>query len=225
MINFYFADFAKLLVAFVLALFQPSSEMAAAHAAMLGAGDEIDGMTLTSGADEARPLWAFCSSQEKDNVTTASCRVPQMEKLAIGHSFFATDSVFQNADWADLHWELYLDGQPVDLSDFTTYDYVLPTMAPNPSLVREVFMKFTAWDIVLTDLQPGEHTLDGRVRTDTEEYRWMVNLVIANGSALQSRSAPKRSAQASAGCPRSASGLSPFHSSCKLYGLRSGTIS
>lgn len=225
MINFHFADFAKLLVALVLALFQPSAQTGSAHAAMLSAGDEIDGMTLTSGAAEARPLWVFCSSQEKDNITTASCRVPQMEKLAIGHSFFATDSVFRNADWADLTWELYLDGRPVDLSDFATYDYVLPTMAPNPSLVREVFMKFTAWDIVLTDLQPGEHTIDGRVRTDTEEYRWIVNLVVENRSAPQSQSAPKRSEQASSGCSRSAGGLSPFHSSCRLYGLRSGTIS
>ena len=199
--------------------------MAAAHAAMLGAGDEIDGMTLTSGADEARPLWAFCSSQEKDDVTTASCRVPQMEKLAIGHAFFATDSVFQNADWADLKWELHLDGQPVDLSDFATYDYVLPTMAPNPALVREVFMKFTAWDIVLMDLQPGEHTIDGRVHTENEEYSWIVNLVIENQSVVQSRSASRGSEQARSGCPRSAGALSPFHSSCRLYGLRSGTIS
>ena len=220
MINFYFANFVKLVFAFVLALFQPAADIASAHAAMLNVGDEVDGMTLATGAAKARPLWVFCASEESNNVTTASCRVPQMEKLAIGHTFFATDSVFQKVEWSELEWELYIDDRPVNLNDFAAYNYVLPTMAPSPSLVREVFMKFTAWDIVLTNLQPGVHTIDGRVRADNEEYSWVVNLVIEDQSAKNKESSASRS-----GCSQSNERLSPFHNSCRLYGLRSGTIS
>jgi hypothetical protein len=225
MINFYFADIARIVFALVLAVLPPATQTVSAHAAMLSAGDEIDSMTLTIGAADARPLWVFCSSEERDNVTTANCRAPKMEKLAIGHTFFATDSVFQNADWSELEWEMFIDDQPVNLDAFGTYSYVLPTMAPNPSLIREVFMKFTGWDVVLTDLQPGEHTIDGRVRTEKEEYSWIVNLVIENQSVVQSRSASRGSEHARSGCLRSAGALSPFHSPCRLYGLRSGTIS
>lgn len=48
----------------------------------------------------------------------------------------------------------------------------------NPSLIREVFMKFTAWDMVITNLQPGTHTLRGIVRSDAKQYSWLVNLFI-----------------------------------------------
>jgi hypothetical protein len=135
-------------------------------------------MTLTTGAADARPLWAFCSSEVSGNVTTADCRVTPTSKLAIGHVFFGTDEALSKAKWSELKWELYLDDRLINLDQFGTYNYVLPTMAPSPSLVREVFMKFTAWDIVLANLQPGEYTLDGRVWTVTEEYSWIVNLVI-----------------------------------------------
>ena len=55
-------------------------------------------------------------------------------------------------------------------------------MAPSLSLVHEVLMKFPAWDVVLTDLQSGAHTLDGRVSAGQEEYGWIVNLVIEDDS-------------------------------------------
>jgi hypothetical protein len=185
MIHFYFADFAKLAMAFLLAWIQTDAQTASAHASMLNRGDEIDGMTLTGGADGARPLWVFCASEESTGVITADCRVPKMQALAIGHVFLATDSAFSRTEWSELEWELSIDNREVNLEEFGTYDYLLPTMAPNPSLIREVFMKFTAWDIVLVDLQPGTHTLRGTVSSDTEEYGWIVNLVIEDQSSAR----------------------------------------
>ena len=136
MIKFYFADFAKLVFAFVLAFLQ--TDTALAHTSMMTVGDEIDGMVLTKGAADARPLWAFCASEVDRNVTTANCRVPQISSLAIGHVFPGTDVAFNGTEWSELNWELYLDDQYINLSDFGTYAYLLPTMAPNPSPVREV---------------------------------------------------------------------------------------
>ena len=178
MINFYFADLAKLIFAFLVALGQPSARIEPLHTDMLNAGEKINGMTLTSGAADARPLWFYCSSEVSQNITSADCRVPQVSKLAIGHVFLGTDEILKSSDWSDLTWNLWIDSQPVNLEDFGTYDYVVPSMAPNPSLVREVFVKSTAWDVVLTDLQPGQHTIDGEVRSETEFYKWNVDLVI-----------------------------------------------
>ena len=138
----------------------------------------LDGMILTKGASQVPALWLFCSSQVSGTVTTAECQVPQMPRLAIGHAFLPSEEALRGTEWSELDWELSIDGQPVNLDEFGTYDYVMPTMAPNPSLVREIFMKFTAWDIVLSDLQPGSHTLHGLVRTEAEEHSWVVNLSI-----------------------------------------------
>lgn len=214
MTDFHFIDFAKLVLAFVLALLQPYANIAA-HTSMVSIGDEIDGMILTTGAADARPLWVFCSSEVSGNMTTADCRVPQLEKLAIGHVLLGTDVAFGDAEWSDLQWELYLDDQYIDLQQFGTYDYLLPTMAPNPSLVREVFMKFRAWDVVLMNLQPGAHTLDGMVRADGEEYRWKAHLLIEETSQ-GSRNETSESIHSR--CPQTGTWLSRFRGSCRLYG-------
>jgi hypothetical protein len=158
-------------------------------------------MTLTKGAADALPLWLFCSSEVNDHLTTANCQVPQVPTLVIGHAFLATDEVLAETYWSDLTWNLFVDDQLVNLNDFGTYEYVLPTMAPNPSLVREVFMKFKAWDVVLTNLQPGAHTIKGEVRSDSEQYKWIANVVIEDSSTAAEQSSkdnPPRAANLSA---------------------------
>jgi hypothetical protein len=189
MIRFNLTDFVKVVLAFLFAGSQSSVQIATANVSVLHIGDEIDGMTLTNGAADARPLWVFCSSEISNHVTTANCRVPQMSKLAIGHAFLAADNPFQNAEWSELEWQLYIDDKLINLDDFSTYHYVLPTMAASPSPIREVFMKFTAWDIVLMDLEPGVHMLQGLVRSDAEEYRWNVELMIETRSVPDSKPA------------------------------------
>jgi hypothetical protein len=220
MINFYFVDFAKVVLALILALFQSSPKTASAHAAMLDLGAKIDGMSLTKGAGDARLLWVFCSSEVIGHITTADCRVPQKAaKLAIGHVFLPKDNAFSRMEWSDLVWQLYIDDQLINLNDFGTYDYVLPTMAPNPSLVREVFMKFTAWDVVLTNLQPGEHTIEGSVRSDAEEYSWVVNLVVEDRSKpSENLSNHQDSTDGQSRCSQNVNRLSKFHHACRLYG-------
>jgi hypothetical protein len=215
MINFYFSDIAKLVVACILAFLQ--SDAAAAHTSMITVGDEVDGMTLTTGAADARPLWVFCAADVSGNITTADCSVPQVSRLAIGHVFLGTDVAFRETEWSDLQWELYLDDQYINLAQFGTYDYLLPSMAPNPSLVREVFMKFTAWDVVLTNLQPGAHTIEGRVRSGAEEYRWAVNMVIQEASQGYGEVGGRTPRDLRAMCSPRGMGLSPFHAACRVY--------
>ena len=215
MIDFYFSDFAKLVVAFILAFLQ--SDAATAHTSMLTVGDEVDGMILTQGAADARPLWAFCASDVNGNVTTADCRVPQVSRLAIGHVFLGTEAAFSETEWSDLQWELYLDDQYINLGQFGTYDYLFPAMSPNPFFVREVFMKFTAWDVVLTNLQPGVHTIEGRVRSGAEEYSWVVNLVIGESTQEYGDIGGRTPRDLRARCSQRGMGLSPFHAACRVY--------
>jgi hypothetical protein len=148
-------------------------------AAMVKSGDAINGMNLTTGAVDAPPLWAFCSnSQEANHIKTFNCRAPVLPALAIGHIFLLADEVLANTDWSDLVWELSMDDQAVDLESFGTFDYVMPSMSKSPSSVQEVFKKATAWNIVLTNLNPGEHTLRFLAQSETDSYTWFVNLVI-----------------------------------------------
>jgi hypothetical protein len=160
-------------------------------AAMVGAGDTINGMGLTTGAADAPPLWAFCSgSQENTHIKTFNCRAPMLSTLAIGHVFLFAEQSLATLNWSDLVWELSIDDQTIDLESFGTFDYVIPAMSQSPSPVREVFMKATAWNIVLTNLNPGEHTLHFLAQTETESYTWFVNLVIEGAAEVDISSVP-----------------------------------
>jgi hypothetical protein len=146
---------------------------------MFRPGDAVDGMSLTTGAQDAAPLWAFCSSaQYVGNTTTADCTVPLLSRLAIGHILMPGDDALSRLDWSEINWELTIDGQSVDLKSFGTYDFVLPAMSHDPSPVREVFVTFTAWDVVLTNLSPGDHTIYGMAQMGSESYNWVIHLSI-----------------------------------------------
>jgi hypothetical protein len=73
---------------------------------------------------------------------------------------------------------LSIDDQAVDLESFGTIDFAIPSMSKSPSPVREVFRKATAWNIVLTNLNSGEHTLRFLAQNDTDSYTWLAHLVI-----------------------------------------------
>jgi len=170
--------FSKLwssLVLFFLVACQ--SKVQSSSASMLKPGDHIGGMTLTTGATEAPPLWAFCSHQDNDHVS--KCHIPsKVSKVGIGHVFVLADEIPANLDWAEVTWNLSVDNQPIDLPLFGTYDFVLPGMASKPSPIREVFWKFTAWDIVLTDLKPGQYILRGAAESEYDTYSWIIDLFI-----------------------------------------------
>ena len=128
---------------------------------------------------EAPPIWAFCSPQDNNHEITVDCRIPAtLSKVAVGHVFIIADEISANLDWAEVTWNLSVDEQQIDLAVFGSYDFVLPSTLSNASPVREVFRQFTAWDVVLTDLKPGRHTLRDAAQSKFETYSWAVDLVI-----------------------------------------------
>jgi hypothetical protein len=156
---------------------QPMSQSLSAE--MSQPGDVISGMTLGTGAKGAVPLWAFCSaSQENSLVPTFNCRASELQTLAIGHVFLLSEMASLNSDGSDLIWDLSIDDQIVDLESFGRFEYTAPSMTKSPSPIREVFKKAIGWNIVLTNLNPGEHTLSFRAQSETDSHLWLVNLVI-----------------------------------------------
>jgi hypothetical protein len=177
----------KLFRIFMLAVFCPLFSVAcgqqeldwSADPYMLEPGDQIDGMVITTGADDAPPLWTFCSpAQHVGNLTTSDCSVPVIPRLAIGHIFTPGDDALTMLDWSEINWELTIDDQPIDLESFGTHEFALPGLSHNPSPMREVFLKFTAWDIVLTNLNPGEHTIHGMAQMGSDSHSWLMYLKI-----------------------------------------------
>ena len=166
--------------------FKPSTTQA-----LIEPGDAIDNMVVTTGADDAPPLWAFCSkSLEGQGSYILDCRAPVLASLSIGNIFLYADEAIMNLDWSDLVWELSIDGQKVDLESFGTFEYVVPSMNKNPSPVREIFKQGTAWNIVLMDLKPGHHTLWFVAQSETGSYTWFVNLEIEPADETNNSSIP-----------------------------------
>jgi len=140
-------------------------------------GDNIKGLILATGSSDAYPLWAFCSSLPGiDDFISLTCNVPLLPTLAIGY-FLPMEGTSVNQDWSDIRG-LWIDNYIVDLDAFGTFDYVMPT-TPKPRMpLREIFQQFRAWDIVLTNLQPGEHTLRFVVNTKSESQILDVHLIL-----------------------------------------------
>lgn len=147
--------------------------------AMIEPGDLIGNIVVSTGADEAPPLWAFCSHEPEGKASyILECRAPALASLGIGNIFSHVDEEITDLEWSDLVWELSIDGQEVDLGSFGTFEYVMPGMSKSPAPVRTIFQQGTAWNIVLTDLQPGHHTLWLVAKYKSETYTWFVSLDI-----------------------------------------------
>ena len=158
---------------------------------MLEPGDQIGSMVVTTGANDAPPLWAFCSkSLEGQGSYILDCRAPVLASLGVGNIFLYADEAITNLDWSELVWDLSIDGQKVDLESFGTFEYVVPSMNKNPSPVREIFKRATAWKIVLMDLKPGHHTLWFVAQSKTGSYTWFVDLEIESADETNMSSIP-----------------------------------
>lgn len=153
-------------------------------AVRLKPGDRIEVMSLARGGREAVPLWAFCSpAQHADNTVVSHCSVPMVPRLAIGHVATPGDKTLMGLNWSEVTWELTIDGRPIDLESFSIYSFVTPATSQRPSPVREIFVQVTAWDIVLTNLSPGEHTIRWAAEMGSESSSWVINLSIRDNTS------------------------------------------
>ena len=147
---------------FVAAVMLVMSGALYAQATGLKPGDSIGTMSVRSGGSDGPPIWAFCAPVFLNpGVTTTECNVPALPELAIGHGFYAADEARRDAGWQAMSWELYVDGQQVDLDAFGTEEGDLPLAPGQPGYDpnREVIAKLRGWDVVLVNPTAGAHTL------------------------------------------------------------------
>jgi hypothetical protein len=156
---------------------------------MLQPGEKIDDMVITTGAEHAYPLSAFCSAtKENDHSIRVDCgELSFCANIAIGHTFGVMDLIHamnlipQPINWEELVWEMSVDGHPIDLEAFGVYDFVHPDLSPSPSPVREVFKMERLWNVVLVNPTPGMHRVQGQAQTrdGAATYTWVVNFTVA----------------------------------------------
>src|SRR5215216_6558163 len=150
----------------------------------LNPGEKIGEMVITTGVEDAMPLWPFCvPTIENNHLIVVDCGETSYTKLAIGHTFGVMDLMPQPVDWEELTWQMELDRHPIDLEAFGTYDFVHPDLASGPSLVREVFRVMRVWDVVLVNPTPGAHRLRGQARSEEGTYIWVVNFIVVHHGA------------------------------------------
>lgn len=146
---------------------------------MLQPGDKISDMVITTGIEDAFPLWAVCSPKKvNDHSIIADCGELSYDNLAIGHTLGVMDLVAPSIKWEDLNWEMFVDGNPIDLSAFGAYEFVHPDIPSKPSPFREVFKQLRVWDVVLVNPTLGMHRIDGQVQNGDATYTWAINFTI-----------------------------------------------
>jgi hypothetical protein len=123
---------------------------------ILRPGDEADGMRLTTatGAD-TKIFGTFCDPIiVKPGTYARTCQVPELQRLMIGYGNLATSAELLEQGWQAGRWQLYLDGQRVDLATFGTLpdDHYFET-----AIGQEVWLR--EWSVTIVNPTPGQHTL------------------------------------------------------------------
>jgi len=89
-----------------------------------------------------------------------SCHVPGVRRLFIGYGTFEPTKRRLEREWKQTRWDLWVDGDRVDLPAFGTSDrtlFAFPPAGGHDVILRE-------WDVILTNPTPGEHELRYRSR-------------------------------------------------------------
>ncbi len=152
----------------------PASSTASSNR-LLKPENSIGNMVVTTGSREAPHILESCPFDPSmsagftiPGIATIDCRLPQYPQLAIGIPWYTADAALRESNWLALTWELYIDGQQVDLDAFGTYDIDLQ--------LRGDFTKLRSWDVMLKPLTPGMHTLRSVIRLNQQITDGVTNL-------------------------------------------------
>jgi hypothetical protein len=129
-------------------------------------------------------LWKFCESQPEMTqpaTQTVECAMPHAPGLTIPLGWSAQETVFE-ANWEAITWELYVEGDQIDLESFGW------TTPYKPSISEGI--KTRIWVVCLKDLSPGKLTLrlvwtfktsinDGTYTYQAGTYEQILNLTVS----------------------------------------------
>jgi hypothetical protein len=123
----------------------------------LQAGSQIGATTLTR-VDGPDPnvltiVPTFCRNNPEvpgTKTLTAVCDIPAFQRAYLSDGLRAADQAGLDASWGLVGWDIFLDGQQIDLTSFATYDRDVKVGAKT--------LKTRNWLIELDNLAPGKHT-------------------------------------------------------------------
>jgi hypothetical protein len=123
--------------------------------ALLKPGDHIGDMIVTNQepASNSEELGTFCaqvpSATSTPNLDTKACTdVPRGITLRIGPGWFSATQQELESSWSAVQWQIFIDGQELDLASFGTEDSD-----------REEGGRVRAWRVWLENLTPGQHSV------------------------------------------------------------------
>jgi hypothetical protein len=148
---------------------------------LLGPGDEVAGMRLTTATTTDTDIFAtFCDPILLEPGTFhRECEVPAVQRLMIGWGNIAPSPEILEEEWQAQTWALSLDGHPVDLAAFGT----LPdSQTFEPAVGDDVWLR--RWSVALVNPKPGQHTLRyvteqtgaGEESAGTGDVTWTLNV-------------------------------------------------
>lgn len=139
-------------------------------------GENVGGILLVGGGQEEAKLFTdYCDpGAEPGEVSVRKCNVPAVERLGLGWGGGDTTLEKLNQWWQQTTWELYLDGQPLDLPAFGTADFDTPYAG---------IEKFRLWRVDLGNPTPGLHTLRYVIKSENPDYRNDITWEITVGNS------------------------------------------
>lgn len=117
------------------------------------------------GHTNAEFIWDHCIAEmpKEPGTSTVDCDIPWVDELFIGYGIRAVDEAQRDAIWETRTWEMYIDGQAVDLPAFNIMDFDTDE--------GENSYFYRLWRIRLRKIPDGLHTL---------RYVMHVNQEVAN---------------------------------------------
>jgi hypothetical protein len=130
-------------------------------AIVLGPGDDVDGMRLTTATATDTDIFTFCDPVVLDSGGFhRDCEIPALHRLLIGWGNIAPSPELLEDEWQAQTCALFLDDRPVDLDAFGTLhdrNFI------EPAAGGEVWLR--EWGVSVVNPTPGEHTLRLLVET------------------------------------------------------------
>jgi hypothetical protein len=129
------------------------------HAGVIGPSTRVHGMLVVQGSaerSEARLFSDYCDPVVlKPGRRTRQCRrIPQTTRLYVGYGLFAPEAKIERA-WRDARWNVWIDGERVDLQAFGWADRTLTKYPPAGN--KDVVLR--EWSVTLVRATAGRHTI------------------------------------------------------------------
>jgi alpha-amylase len=121
---------------------------------LLKPGEKIGQMSVDTSLSYINSWLDYCapSFSDKPGGETINCTMPLLPEFEIGVAVGARDAILLDSNWKSCTWELFVDGQPIDLNDFNTFDV-------DWQMEDGTLVKLRLWNVKLVNASEGEHVV------------------------------------------------------------------